>query len=76
MWSAPGRGKIDNRTHPPIHPVKNANREQLSESEWKVYELLAKHFLASISKDAVGTKTEVVVNIGEEEFSCKGITVE
>jgi DNA topoisomerase-3 len=76
MWSAPGRGKIDDRTHPPIHPVKNANREQLSESEWKVYELLAKHFLASISKDAVGTKTQVVVNVGEEEFSCKGITVE
>jgi DNA topoisomerase-3 len=76
MWSSPDRGKNDDGTHPPIHPVKNANREQLSESEWKIYELLARHFLASISKDAVGTKTKVVVIVGEEEFSSKNITVE
>ncbi len=76
MWFAPRKGGHDDGKHPPIHPVRNANKEQLSESEWKVYELLARHFLACISKDAVGTKTTVAVYVGEEEFKCRGIQIE
>jgi DNA topoisomerase-3 len=25
MWSGPRNGKLDDKAHPPIHPVKNAN---------------------------------------------------
>lgn len=57
MWNPPKKGKHDDKAHPPIHPVKNARRDQLSDSEWKIYELLARHFLATISKDAIGSET-------------------
>lgn len=59
MWVPPKKGKHDDKAHPPIHPVKNANKDQLSESEWKIYELLSRHFLACISKDATGSETVV-----------------
>lgn len=29
MWSGPRNGKLDDKAHPPIHPVKNANKENL-----------------------------------------------
>jgi DNA topoisomerase III len=66
MWSAPRNGNHEDETLPPIHPVRNATREQLTELEWRVFELLARHFLACISKDAVGTQTTVTVLIADE----------
>jgi len=41
--------------HSAIHPVKLAYQEQLSVQEWQVYEFICRHFLASISKDAVAS---------------------
>lgn len=57
MWSGPRNGRLDDKAHPPIHPVKNANRDQLTSEEWRIYDLLARHFLATISKDAIGAET-------------------
>jgi DNA topoisomerase-3 len=55
MFGPPRRGNQDDKAHPPIHPVKNAERESLEdEKEWKIYELLSRHFLATLSKNAVG----------------------
>ena len=58
-WSQPREGKSDDKAHPPIHPVKLANKENLSDDEWKIYELISRHFLASVSKDAEGKKTVI-----------------
>ena len=55
MWGGPKNGNLDDKAHPPIHPVKNATRNELSSDEWRVYEILSRHFLATISKDAVGS---------------------
>jgi len=32
--------------------------------EWRVYELVSRHFLATISKDAIGNETKVDVQLG------------
>ena len=37
--------------------------------------LVAKHFLACISKDAVGFETKVQVTLGGELFECTGLQV-
>ena len=76
MWNPPKKGKHDDKAHPPIHPVKNASKDKLSDSEWKIYELLSRHFLATISKDAIGSETSITANMSGEIFHCKGITVE
>jgi len=76
MWSGPKNGKLDDKAHPPIHPVKNARRDELTSDEWRIYELLTRHFLATISKDAVGSETTIVAEMGGETFTCTGIIVE
>lgn len=76
MWGGPKNGNLDDKAHPPIHPVKNATRSQLSNDEWRVYEILSRHFLATISKDAVGSETLIKAEIGGEYFTCMGIIVE
>jgi len=76
MWGGPENGKLDDKAHPPIHPVKNVNKAELLSDEWKVYELLSRHFLATISKDAVGSETTIKAEMGQEQFTCYGIIVE
>jgi DNA topoisomerase-3 len=37
---------------------------------------LARHFLGSVSKDAVGNETSIKVGMGGEKFTCNGLIVE
>ena len=76
MWGGPKNGKQDDKAHPPIHPVKNAAKEDMGPDEWRVYEMICRHFLACISKDAVGSETKVDVALGGELFSVKGLIIE
>jgi DNA topoisomerase III len=48
----------------------------MSFDEWRVYEIIARHFLACISKDAVGSETKVDVALGNELFTAKGLIIE
>lgn len=41
-----------------------------------MYELICRHFLACLSKDAKGYSTKVEVEIGGEIFKAKGFTIE
>ena len=52
LWAGPKAGKHDDKAHPPIHPVKNADRNSITNDEWRIYDMLSRHFLATISKDA------------------------
>ena len=75
-WDQPREGKSDDQAHPPIHPVKSASKEDLDDDEWRIYELITKHFLATVSKDAVGKKTVIEWKIKDEIFTANGVTVE
>ena len=55
VW--PKKGKSDDKSHPPIHPVQTATRGQLENDEWRVYELITRHFLAVCSPNAKGRET-------------------
>ncbi|XP_050076841.1 DNA topoisomerase 3-alpha [Anopheles maculipalpis] len=70
----PRNGKKSDQAHPPIHPTKLPTN--LSGDEWRVYELIARHFLACISRDATGSETIVNVIVGEEEeFTASGLCI-
>lgn len=69
-WGGPRNGPQDDKAHPPIHPVKVANKNVVSNQEWAIYDLICKHFLGSISKDAVGAETQIKIDVGGEIFNC------
>ena len=44
-------------------------------AEKKIYELLVRHFLASLAKDAVGEDVTVTVTMADEAFKASGLKV-
>ncbi|KAF5280260.1 hypothetical protein FQA39_LY18083 [Lamprigera yunnana] len=69
----PRQGRKSDQAHPPIHPIKYINN--LSGNEKKIYEYIVRHFLACVSKDAVGHETIVEVDIAGEKFVAKGLLI-
>jgi DNA topoisomerase I len=76
------RGKRDDKAHPPIHPTKSIEKDELDKlSElkkldknvvWAVYDMITRHFLATLSMPAVYLDTKIVVQIGPEMFNLTG----
>mmetsp|Transcript_64036 Transcript_64036/g.111565 ORF Transcript_64036/g.111565 Transcript_64036/m.111565 type:complete len:957 (-) Transcript_64036:70-2940(-) len=74
-FTVPRQGARDDHAHPPIHPVRVAERAELDEGAWRVYELVTRHFLACCSPDARGNRTEVEITIDAEAFVTAGVNV-
>ncbi|PFH53711.1 hypothetical protein AMATHDRAFT_136850 [Amanita thiersii Skay4041] len=72
-FEAPRKGKNNDKAHPPIHPTAHAGN--LAGDDKKVYEFIARRFLACCSKDALGWQTTVDVVCGGEEFHATGLVV-
>ncbi|RDY10657.1 DNA topoisomerase 3-alpha, partial [Mucuna pruriens] len=73
LWRNPRGGGHDDNAHPPIHPTKFSTGESgWSQDHHKLYELVVRHFLACISKPAVGAETIVEIDIAGELFSASG----
>lgn len=73
-FSPPKGGKKNDEAHPPIHPVKNYNKDPNSR-EQRVFDFIARSFMASCAKDAELDQIEVQVEIQGEQFSGKGVKV-
>lgn len=67
----PSRGKLA-KDHPPIYPVSAAPRQKLSEREWKIYELIVRHFLATLSEDAETENLSVEIDLDREPYIARG----
>jgi DNA topoisomerase-1 len=68
----PTRGKKLSTDHPPIYPTGAADRSKLSDLEWKIYELVARRFMATLSDAALARSTRVDLDIGAEPFIARG----
>ena len=66
------RGKTFDTDHPPIYPTAVASSDALRSEEWKLYNLIARRFLATLSGPATVEGTKVSVDIGGEPFEAKG----
>ncbi len=66
------RGKQQTTDHPPIYPTACVTPEMVGAPEFKLYNLVARRFLATLSESAIveGTKAELVV--GGESFIARG----
>lgn len=65
------RGK-ETKDHPSIHPVGYETREKLNDQDWKIYELITRRFLASLSDPSIIENTKVEIDINGEIFHAKG----
>ena len=57
------KGGVDMGDHPPIVPCRSASIHELSGDMARVYELVTRHFIASISPDAVWKSTKVTLAV-------------
>lgn len=72
----PRAGQNDDNAHPPITPAKACDPNSIADPiQRKIYSLVAKHYLACCSRDAVGRETELTLKIASEEFVAKGLMI-
>ena len=74
----PTKGKRDAGDHPPITPLEclslNSSKFE-NEIQRKVYDLLARHYLALFGKEATEAKTTLKVSIKEEPFNAQSVSL-
>lgn len=70
--SKPTQGKKTSTDHPPIHPTSAARREDLGEDRWKIYELVVRRFLVTLSPDARWLTLKVNFAAGVEPYTAIG----
>jgi DNA topoisomerase I len=68
----PTRGKKLTTDHPPIHPTGAATREQLGDDIFRIYELVLRRFLATLSPDAMWKTMKILFVAGSEEYTTTG----
>lgn len=74
-FQRPRDGRHDDKAHPPIHPVLFASPSVLNDQEKRLYEYIARRFLACCSEDAKGRTTDIEIQYGDELFNAHGIHV-
>jgi DNA topoisomerase-1 len=68
----PTRGKTETTDHPPIHPTGLGDPDKLKAPEWKLYNLIARRFLATLSGPATIENTKVTIDVAGEPFVVRG----
>lgn len=71
----PTRGKQQTTDHPPIYPTAAADPDKLQPAEWKLYNLIARRFLATLMDAAVIEGTKVMIDVNGEPFVATGNVV-
>lgn len=66
------RGKEETTDHPPIYPTAAADPHDLQPAEWKLYNLVARRFLATLMDASVSESTKVGFDISGEPFNTTG----
>jgi DNA topoisomerase-1 len=68
----PTRGKKQTKDHPPIHPVGVPSSKKLSGDQRRIYELVCRRFLATLTKDAISESVDATLDIQGEDFKTSG----
>ncbi|ABW00963.1 DNA topoisomerase [Caldivirga maquilingensis] len=76
----PTAGKDNDNAHPPIHPVKAADKPELMArfrdfKYWLIYDLVVRHFLATLSPPALIEEQRLTVDAGGVLFEASGLRI-
>ena len=66
------RGKQETTDHPPIYPTAAASPDALQPAAWKLYNLIARRFLATLMGPATIEGTKVTLDVAGEPFTVSG----
>jgi DNA topoisomerase-1 len=66
------RGAKETTDHPPIHPTGAADSDKMKPEEYKLYNLVARRFMATLSDSATIEGTKVTIDVAGEPFVAKG----
>ena len=66
------RGKQETTDHPPIYPTGVADPDKLQPAAWKLYNLIARRFLATLMGPAEIEGTKVSLDVNGEPFTATG----
>ncbi|CAN5883626.1 DNA topoisomerase I [soil metagenome] len=72
---SPTRGKKETTDHPPIYPTGHASEESMRDDRWKVYQLVVRRFLATLSTQAKTLRTTLRFDSGGEPLVTGGTVV-
>ena len=72
---SPTRGKRETTDHPPIYPTGYASRKALRDDQWKIYQLVVRRFLATLSGPAKTLRTTLRFDSGGELLTTSGTVV-
>jgi DNA topoisomerase I len=72
---SPTRGKKETTDHPPIYPTEYASRKALRDDQWKIYQLVVRRFLATLSGPARTLRTTLRFESGGEPLVASGTVV-
>ena len=77
LRTAPCRGKKKSTDHPPIHPVDVPPIDKLNRDQKRIYDLIVRRFLATLTKDSIVEFRKGILEINGERFVAEGkITIE
>ena len=68
----PTRGKTETTDHPPIHPTGQGDPESLDGGQKKLYNLIARRFLATLMGPATIENTKLSIDVSGEPFTASG----
>lgn len=68
----PTRGKTETTDHPPIHPTGQGDPTTLDGGQLKLYNLIARRFLATLMGPATIENTKVSIDVAGEPFTASG----
>ena len=68
----PTRGKTETTDHPPIHPTGQGDPTTLDSGQLKLYNLIARRFLATLMGPATIENTKVSIDVAGEPFAASG----
>ncbi len=71
----PSRGRMEATDHPPIYPTEVPRKDSLRADEAKVYELIARRFLATLYKEGTREVKSARISIGDFDFKTSGTRV-
>ena len=71
----PTRGKQETTDHPPIYPTAAADPDRLEGPAWRLYNLIARRFLATLEDPALSESTKLGFDVAGEPFQASGTVV-
>ena len=68
----PSRGDKRTTDHPPIYPTGGPRRVELGDREWRLYEMVARRFMATLADEAVIESNRIDLALSGEPFFARG----